>query len=192
MPGVRLETLALRVVPQLQGVVQRGRQDVLSVGREFNKRHRRIVIVDERLETLAACRVPDTTQSIVTRRHNQRSVPIEMHGGDRIGMGWEGLETLSRPHVPDAHRLVERPRNDQIALRVKVAAEHIVGVAFQRLQTLAGAEFPNLERLVIAGRHQEPTIAGPGHIANSELVTGNGLLELAVVGSPNFNQFIRS
>ena len=42
----------LAVVPQLEGVVQRGGQDVLPVRGELDERDRRVVVVDESLETL--------------------------------------------------------------------------------------------------------------------------------------------
>jgi len=53
VPGVRLQTLALGVVPELEGVVESGRKDILAVGRELDKRHRRVVIVDQRFQALA-------------------------------------------------------------------------------------------------------------------------------------------
>ena len=52
VPLIRLQTFALGVVPQLESVVQRGGQDVLAVGRKLDETHRRIVVVNQRLQTL--------------------------------------------------------------------------------------------------------------------------------------------
>ena len=57
--AVRLQTFALAVVPQLQGVVKGGCQDVLAVGRELDEGHGRVVIVDQGLETLAWKKIKD-------------------------------------------------------------------------------------------------------------------------------------
>ena len=52
MAAVGLQALALAVIPELESVVESGRQDVLPVGRELDKGHRRIVVIDEGLEAL--------------------------------------------------------------------------------------------------------------------------------------------
>lgn len=190
MAGVRLQALALRIVPQLERVVERCRQNVLAVRRELHERYRRIVIVDQRLQTLAAGSVPDPAQPIVAGRYDQRPVPVEVNRRHRVGVSGQRLQTLARSHVPDAHGFVEAARHDQIALRVEVAAEHVVGVALQRFQTLARAQLPDFQRLVIAGRHEQTAIARPRHIADAELVAGDRLLELTIVGAPDFDQLV--
>lgn len=190
--GVRLEAFALGVVPQLERVVERRGEDVLAVRGELDERHRRIVVVDERLEALAAGCVPDAAEPVVARRHNQRTVPIEVDRTDRIRVGRQRLQALASPHVPDPHTLVEAAGHNQIALRIEVAAEDVVAVALQRLQTLGGAQLPQLERFVVAGAHQQPAVARPGHVADAQLVSRDRLLEFAVVGSPNFYQLIGS
>ena len=53
VPGVRLETLALAVVPQFEGVVEGGSQDVLPIRRELDERDGRVVVVDQRFQALA-------------------------------------------------------------------------------------------------------------------------------------------
>jgi hypothetical protein len=60
---VALESLhnaRLNVVPHPDTPIQRPRQDVLPVRREFHARGGRVVFVNERAETLAAMRVPDS------------------------------------------------------------------------------------------------------------------------------------
>ena len=42
----------LAVIPELECVVQRGREDVLSVGRELDERYRRVIIIDQCFQTL--------------------------------------------------------------------------------------------------------------------------------------------
>lgn len=100
------------------------------------------------------------------------------------------LQALARPDVPDAHRFVKAAGHNQVALRIEVAAEHVVAVPLQRLQALGCAQLPDLERLVVAAAHQQPTVARPRDIADAQLVAGNCLLELAVVGAPDFDQLI--
>ena len=80
--AVGLQTLALAVVPQLEGVVEGGCQDVLPVGRELDEGHRRVVVVDQGLEALAGCRVPNATKSVVTAGHDERTVSVEMNCAD--------------------------------------------------------------------------------------------------------------
>ena len=108
VPGVGLQALALRVVPQLQGVVERGRQDVLAVGRELDEGHGRVVVVDEGLEALAGGGVPDPAQPVVAAGDDQAAVPVEVDGGDGVRVGGQGLQALPRPHVPDTHLGVRR------------------------------------------------------------------------------------
>lgn len=122
----------------MEGVlVERGGENVLAVGRELNERDGRIVVLDERLETLARGRVPNATQTIVAARDDERAVAVEVHGRDRVAVGRQRAQALARAHVPDAHVLVERARHDQIRLRVEVATEHVVRVALQRAHALA-------------------------------------------------------
>ena len=45
--SVQFQRFALGIVPQFQRIVQRRRQDVLPVGREFDKTNGRIIIVDQ-------------------------------------------------------------------------------------------------------------------------------------------------
>ena len=73
---------------------------------------------------------------------------------------------------------------------VEVATEDVVGVTLQRFQTLAGTQFPDLQRLVVGGAHQEPRITRPGNITDAQLVAGDGLLELAIVGAPDLDEFV--
>ena len=49
-----------RIIPQFQGIVKCGSEDVLSVGRKFDKRYGRIVIVYQRFQTLSWSRVPNS------------------------------------------------------------------------------------------------------------------------------------
>ncbi len=60
---VRLERLALGVVPQFERGVESGGEDVLAVGGELDVGHGRVVVVDEGLEALAGLRVPDSAEN---------------------------------------------------------------------------------------------------------------------------------
>ena len=80
--AVRFQALAFAVVPQLEGVVERGSQDVLSVGRELDEGDRRVVVVDQGLETLAGSRVPDATQTVVTAGDDEGAVAIKVNCAD--------------------------------------------------------------------------------------------------------------
>lgn len=189
---VRLQALALGVVPQLQGVVQCRRQNVLPVWRELDEAHRRILVVDQRLQALAAGCVPDPTQTVVAAADDQRTVPVEVDGGHGIGMRGQCLQAFARADIPDAHRLVETARNDQVALRVEVAAEDVVRVSLERLQQLSVVQLPNLQGLIVAGTHQQSTVAAPGYVTDAQLVPSDGLVELAVVRSPDLDQLVGS
>lgn len=78
MAGVGFEAFAFTVVPQFEGVVERGGQNVFTVGWEFDKRYWRIVVVDKRFQTLAGRSVPNTavTNSIFEHRWTVDSVVI--------------------------------------------------------------------------------------------------------------------
>ena len=82
VPAVRLQALALAVVPQLQGVVEGGCQDVLAVWRELDEGHGRVVIVDQGLEALTGSRVPNPAKSVVTARNDERTIAIEMNSAN--------------------------------------------------------------------------------------------------------------
>jgi hypothetical protein len=62
---VGLEALALAVIPQFEGVVEGGRQDIFTIGRELDKADRRIIIINQSLETLTRGRVPDPTEPVI-------------------------------------------------------------------------------------------------------------------------------
>lgn len=79
MTGVSLQTLSLRVVPQLKRIVKRRSKNIFAIWRELDKRNRRIVVVDERFQALSARRVPYTAEPVVARRDNERSIAIEVH-----------------------------------------------------------------------------------------------------------------
>ena len=82
VPAVRFEAFAFAVVPQLEGVVECGGEDVLSVGRKLDERDRRVVVVDQGLEALAGGGVPDAAESVVAAGDNQRTVAIEVNCAD--------------------------------------------------------------------------------------------------------------
>ena len=52
MTAVRFQALAFAVVPEFEGVVEGGCEDVLAVRGELDEGDRGVVIVDERLEAL--------------------------------------------------------------------------------------------------------------------------------------------
>lgn len=133
MSRIGLQALSLRVVPQLECVVEGRGKNVLSIGREFHKRHWRIVIVNESLQALTTCCVPNATKSVVAGRDDERTVAVEVNSGDRIRMSWKRFQALARPNIPNAHGLVEAARHDEIALRVEVATEDVIAVAFEGL-----------------------------------------------------------
>lgn len=87
MTRIRLQALALRVVPQLERIIQRGGQNVLAIGRELYKADGRIVVVDQGFQALSTGRVPYATEAVVAAAHDQRSVAIEMYRRNGIGMG---------------------------------------------------------------------------------------------------------
>ena len=72
--SVQFQRFALGIIPQFQCVVQRRGQDILSVGREFDKTNGWIVIIDQCLQTHARRGIPDATETIVGRRDNHRTV----------------------------------------------------------------------------------------------------------------------
>jgi hypothetical protein len=102
-------------------------------------------------------------------------------------MRWKCLETFSGPDIPNPDTLIKRSGHDQVGLRVEVTAEDVVAVTFQRLEALAGTELPDFEGLVVGCAHQKPRVAGPGDVADAQLVAGNGLLEFAIMRAPNLD-----
>ena len=52
------------------------------------------------------------------------------------------------------------------------------------------AEFPDLQRLVVGGGDEQAAVDGPGHVRNTQLVAGDGLLELAVIRTPHLDQLV--
>ena len=60
-----------------------------------------------------------------------RTVAVEVHRSDRVGVRGELLQLLPRLHVPDPHRLVEASADDQVRLRVEVDAEDEIEVPHQ-------------------------------------------------------------
>lgn len=98
--GVRFQAFTLGIVPQLERVVQCSGQNVFSVRRKFDKRNRWIVVVDQRLQTLSACCVPNAAKPVIAGRHNQRTVPIEVDGTDWIRVSGKSLQTFScKPNI---------------------------------------------------------------------------------------------
>lgn len=88
---VGLETLAPAVVPQLEGVVQRGGQDVLAVGAELDEGHGGVVVVYQRLEALARRCVPYATQPVVAGGDYEGAISVEVDGGYGIRMCGKGF-----------------------------------------------------------------------------------------------------
>ena len=105
-------------------------------------------------------------------------------------MSRQRLETFPRSDVPDSDALVEASGHDEVRLRVEVAAKDVVAVTLQRLEAFAGTQLPYLERFVVGGADEESGIAGPSHIRDAELVAGDGLLELSVVGAPDLDELV--
>jgi len=79
VPLISLEAFALGVIPQLECVVQRRRQNVFAVRGEFDKTHRRIVVVNQRLQALAAGCIPNSNETVVRRGDDEASVSVEMN-----------------------------------------------------------------------------------------------------------------
>lgn len=187
---VRLQALALRVVPQLERVVQCRRQDVLSIRRELDKAHRRVLVINQRLQALSTGRVPNPTQTIVTGTDNQGPIPVKVHRRHGIRVRRKCLQAFTRTHIPDPDRLIETAGHDQITLRIKVAAEDVVPVSLECLEQFAVVQLPDLQRLVVTGTDQQATVAAPGHITDAQFVARNRLVELAVVRSPDLDQLV--
>ena len=78
-------------------LVKRGSENILAVGREFDERYGRIVVVDERLDARAGARVPNAAQAVVRGGHDERAVAVEVHRRDLRGdvRGGEGERTGS-------------------------------------------------------------------------------------------------
>ena len=152
MTDVGLETFAWGMTPETKLVVKSPCQNELSVGRELDKRYRRIIFVEKSLQTLASGRVPDANQAVVRGWDDQRTVSVESNRRNRIRMGGQGFQALAASHVPDPHTLVEWPAHNQVGSGVEVAAEHKVGVSLQSLDRLSRGHIPNPHSLVIWSR----------------------------------------
>merc|ERR1719419_1511791 len=75
-----LEAFALRVVPQLERVVQSRGENVFSVWRELDETNWRVVVVDQRLQALTARCVPYSDEPIVGGRNDETSISVEVDG----------------------------------------------------------------------------------------------------------------
>ena len=58
--SVGFQTFPFGIVPQFESVVKSGGQNVFSIGRELDERYWWIVIIDQGLQTLTRCSVPDS------------------------------------------------------------------------------------------------------------------------------------
>jgi len=76
---VRFQAFAFAVVPQFEGVVEGGSQDVFAVGGELDEGDGRVVVVDQGFEALPGRRVPDSTEAVVAARDDEGTVAIEVH-----------------------------------------------------------------------------------------------------------------
>eukprot|EP00326_Haptolina_ericina_P020658 CAMPEP_0181197740 /NCGR_PEP_ID=MMETSP1096-20121128/16211_1 /TAXON_ID=156174 ORGANISM="Chrysochromulina ericina, Strain CCMP281" /NCGR_SAMPLE_ID=MMETSP1096 /ASSEMBLY_ACC=CAM_ASM_000453 /LENGTH=112 /DNA_ID=CAMNT_0023287689 /DNA_START=828 /DNA_END=1166 /DNA_ORIENTATION=- len=67
MTGIRAQAFSLVIIPQSKRRIKEARKDETTVGREFDERHRWVVVVNKSLKTLARGSIPDATQPIVRR-----------------------------------------------------------------------------------------------------------------------------
>lgn len=122
MPRIRLQTLCRRVIPQPQRGIQGRREDVFPVWRKLDKRHRRIIVVDDGLETLSARCVPYSDETVKGGGNDESSVAVEADGGDWIRVRGEGADTFGGLDVPEADLLVVGAGNDESGSGVVVDA----------------------------------------------------------------------
>ena len=107
----RLQTLARRRVPDLDGAIVRSRRELPRVVREHDRRDP-IAMALERLQTLARRRVPDLDGAIVRSRRELPRVVREHDRPDPIAMAVERLQTLARRRVPDLDGAIVRSRRE--------------------------------------------------------------------------------
>ncbi|KAM1167586.1 hypothetical protein ACFX19_030131 [Malus domestica] len=91
--------------------------------------------------------IPGPAQPIVAARNDNRAIPIEINGGDRVGVSRQNLQAFPGLDIPNTHRFVEGTGDDHIGLRVEVGAEDVVGVAMEGLDGLAGGNVPEAETI---------------------------------------------
>lgn len=114
-------------------------------------------------------------------RHNDRSVPDEVHGGDGLRVRFDDAFAAGALDVPDAHGAVETPRRDLGArLRVEVGAEDEVGVALEHADAAVdvgvggglgggedGADVPDAEGAVVGRGAEVGRVRGPGEVGDA-------------------------
>ena len=62
-------------------------------------------------------------------RHYQRTIAIEMHGGNGIGVGGKIFQLRSRFDIPNSDTFIETARNNQIWLGIKTTTQNIIRMA---------------------------------------------------------------
>ncbi len=92
-------------VPQSQGAVIRGRDDVRAIRTE-NGLNGMTGVPFQNGDRLAAGRVPDPHRLILGRRSNSRAVRAEGDGADPVPMPGHDGQKLALGQVPDANRVI--------------------------------------------------------------------------------------
>ncbi|KAM1091494.1 hypothetical protein ACFX13_019268 [Malus domestica] len=103
--------------------------------RKFNIRNRRIFIIDQCLGAVTSGGIPGPAQPIIAAGDDNRAIPIEIDGGDRVEVSRQNLQAFPGLNIPNTHRFVEGTRDDHIGLWVEVGAEDVVGVAIWPVAT---------------------------------------------------------
>ena len=146
-----------------ESTIKSGNEDELAIRGELGERNSRRLVINQSLQASPFLGIPYLTGPIVTPRHNQGPVAIEMHARNRHRVSLlNDAHAPPRLHLPDPNRLIERTGHDQIRGRVEVNAEDEVGVASQHLETLVGSPcVPDPKRAVVRGRARVVRIGGP-------------------------------
>ena len=104
----------------------------------------------ERLQALAAARVPDLDRPVVRRRRQPCRVVREGDRRDPIAMALERLQALAAARIPDLDGLVALTPTRASAESCEKATElTLLAMALERLQARAAACIPDLDRLVV-------------------------------------------
>lgn len=177
MTCINFQGLPSRVVPKLQSVIQSGNENVLAVGRELGEGNGRTIVLNERLQESAGVGGPDLAGAVVTAGDNERSVTVEIDGGDRHGMGGNSVEGAAGLNIPDPNGLVEGAGDNEVGLGVEIDAEDQVGVAAEGLHAFSGLGIPDAESEVVGGGADVVGVGGPCQVGDAVGVANKAGLE---------------
>ena len=87
-------------VPKLQSVIKSSNEHVLAIGRELGEGIGGTIILNERLQESTSVGGSNFAGIVVSARDNERSVTVEMDGGDRHGMDIPPIKSTRRLLIP--------------------------------------------------------------------------------------------